>query len=344
MIFQELNRGKCKTYLVGCEETRKAILIDPDLLHTDRYIAMLGYRGLTLDATVDTHTHADHSMAAFPLHDLTGSRIIMSTYASAPAITDYVHDGDTVEVGKLRFKVLHTPGHTPDSISLYGEGRVFTGDVLLIRGTGRADFQGGDAGAQYDAITRKLFVLPDATLVYPAHDYRGNTVSTIGEEKKHNPRIAGKTREEYIALMNSIQFPLPDKIQEVLMPNQTAIEDDRTKFPELAELSKVQQLSAADVRKLMRNPEIVLLDVREMHEYIGDLGHIGGSLLIPLRELTMRASELDPYRNKHIVCICRAGVRSTTAAAILTGLGFEHVSNLHEGMLSWRDHGFPVVG
>lgn len=343
MIFQELNRGKCKTYLVGCEKTRKAILIDPDLLHTDRYIAMLGYRGLTLDATVDTHTHADHSMAAFPLRDLTGSRIIMSKYASAPAVTDHVHDGDSIEVGELRFKVLHTPGHTPDSISLYGEGRVFSGDVLLIRGTGRADFQGGDAGTQYDSITKKLFTLPDETLLYPAHDYRGNTVSTIGEEKKLNPRIAGKSRDEYVALMNAIQFPMPDKIQEVLIPNQTAIEDDRTRFPKLAELSKVQQLSSADVKKLMGNPDVMLLDVREMHEFIGDLGHISGSLLVPLRELTMRVGELEPYRNKHIICICRAGVRSTTAAAILTGLGFEHVSNLHEGMLSWREHGFPAV-
>ncbi len=343
MIFQELNRGKCKTYLVGCEETRKAILIDPDLQHTDRYIAMLGYRGLTLEATVDTHTHADHSMAAFPLHDLTGSRIIMSKYASAPSVTDHIDDGDTVEVGKLKFKVLYTPGHTPDSISLYGEGHVFTGDVLLIRGTGRADFQGGDAGAQYDSITKKLFTLPDDTLLYPAHDYRGNTYSTIGDEKKHNPRIAGKTRDQYVALMNSIVFPMPDKIQEVLQPNQTAIEDDRTKFPNLAELSRVQQLSAADVKKLMGNPDVVLLDVREMREYTGELGHIGGSQLLPLRELTMRAAELDPYRNKHIVCICRSGVRSTTAAAILTGLGYEHVSNLHAGMLSWRDNGFPVI-
>lgn len=344
MIFQELNRGKCKTYLVGCGETRKAILIDPDLLHTDRYLAMLAYRDLTLEATVDTHTHADHSMAAFGLHDLTGSRIVMSLFASAPSVTHHVDDGDIVEVGKLRFKVLHTPGHTPDSISLYGEGMVFSGDVLLIRGTGRADFQGGDAGIQYDSITKKLFTLPDETLLYPAHDYRGNTVSTIGAEKKLNPRVAGRTREEYVALMNSIQFPLPDKIQEVLLPNQTAIEDDRTKFPNLAELSKVQQLSAADVKKLMANPEVVLLDVREKHEYTGELGHISGSMLVPLRELTMRMPELEPYRNKHIICICRAGVRSTTSAAILTGVGFEHVSNMHEGMLSWRDHGFPVVG
>ena len=240
-------------------------------------------------------------------------------------------------------EVLYTPGHTPDSISLHAGDRVFTGDVLLIGGTGRADFAGGDAGQQYDSITEKLFSLPDETLVFPAHDYRGNTCSTVGCEKRQNPRIAGRTRQQYIALMASLNFPMPDKIQEVLQPNQTAIDDDRTKFPDLTELNQVRQLTADEVTALIAsaNPPL-LLDVREPNEYRAELGHIGGSLLIPLRDLASRSAELEAHRGRPIVAICRSGVRSTTAAAMLYALGFERVYNLKDGMVEWNDRRLPV--
>jgi len=343
MLFQELNRGKCKTYLVACETTRKALLIDPVKEHVDRYLAVLAYRQLTIDAVLDTHTHADHPTACFLLNDLTGVRVIMDRFAPTPRVTEHVHDGDTIEVGRLELQVLFTPGHSPDSISLYLGDRVFTGDVLMIRGTGRADFPGGDAGQQYDSITRKLFALPDDTMVFPAHDYRGNTQSTIGEEKRLNPRIAGRTREQYIALMNSIAFPLPDKIQEVLQPNQTAIDDDITQFPNLMQLNRVSEFSAAEVcAQLEAADHPLLLDVREPAEYTGELGHIVGSVLIPLKELAGRVNELEAHKARTVICICRAGVRSTTAAAILTGLGFERVSNLKGGMLAWKDKGYSV--
>jgi glyoxylase-like metal-dependent hydrolase (beta-lactamase superfamily II)/rhodanese-related sulfurtransferase len=341
--FPELNRGKCKTYVVACERTGKALLIDPLRDNISRYLAFLAYGRLTLDALVDTHTHADHPTGSFQLHALTGARLIMHRRAPAPIVTEHVEQGDTIRVGEASLQVLHTPGHTPDSISLYGGDRVFTGDVLLIGGTGRADFAGGDAGEQYDAITRKLFALPDETLVLPAHDYRGNTQSTIGHEKLHNPRIAGRTRAEYVELMASLNFPLPDKIQEVLQPNQSAIEDDKARFPDLAELNRVRQLTAEEVSNQLstQNPPL-LLDVREASEYRGELGHIAGSLLIPLRELAARAAELEPYRGRPIVAVCRSGVRSTTAAALLYGLGYERVYNLKDGMVEWNDRGLPV--
>jgi rhodanese-related sulfurtransferase len=257
--------------------------------------------------------------------------------------TEHVDDGDTIRVGQLALEVLYTPGHTPDSMSLHVDDRVFTGDVLLIGGTGRADFAGGDSGQQYDAITQKLFTLPDATLVFPAHDYRGNTSSTIGHEKRQNPRIAGRTREEYVALMASLNFPLPDKIQEVLQPNQTAIDDDKTKFPDLTQLNRVRQLSASQVSiKLASAQPPFMLDVREAQEYSGELGHIRGSTLIPLRELADRASELQAHKTGPTVVVCRSGVRSTTAAAILEGLGFEQVYNLQGGMVDWNDRTLPV--
>jgi glyoxylase-like metal-dependent hydrolase (beta-lactamase superfamily II)/rhodanese-related sulfurtransferase len=343
LLFRELNRGKCKTYLVACARTRKALLIDPVREHISRYLAFLAYHQLTLDAVVDTHTHADHPTASFQLRDLVDARLIMHRRAPAPGVTHHVEDGDAIEVGDARIGVLYTPGHTPDSISLYTDGRVFTGDVLLIAGTGRADFAGGDAGSQYDSITKKLFVLPDQTLVFPAHDYRGNLSSTIGQEKRHNPRIAGRSRAQYIELMASLKFPMPDKIQEVLQPNQSAIDDDKAKFPDLAELNRVRQLPADEVSGMLEVSDLLLvLDVREPTEYHGPLGHIPGSLLIPLRELAGRAAELEPHRERPIVAVCRSGVRSTTAAAILYGLGFERVYNLKDGMVDWNDRKLPV--
>jgi len=343
MIFQELNGTQCKTYLVGCENTRKTLLVDPVRERIDRYLAVLAYHALKLDTVVDTHTHADHATASFEFQRLLGVRLIMHRRAPVPRVDEYVDDGDLICVGDVKLDVLYTPGHTLDSISLYMGDRVLTGDVMLIGGTGRADFAGGDAGTQYDSITGKLFELPDDTLVFPGHDYRGNTQSTIGEEKQHNPRIAGRSREQYMALMDSIEFPLPSKIQEVLQPNQTAIDDDRTAFPDLAELNEVRQLSSDEVdARLKTDPAPLVLDVREPEEYTGELGHIPGSQLIPLKELSQRVNELNAYMDTPIIVVCRAGVRSTTAAAMLTGMGFLQVSNLKGGMLDWNDEEFTV--
>jgi rhodanese-related sulfurtransferase len=242
---------------------------------------------------------------------------------------------------ELRF--LYTPGHTPDGISVVARDRVFTGDTLLIHGTGRADFAGGDPGAQYDGIVGKLFSLPDDTLVFPAHDYRGHQHSTIGEEKRTNPRLAGRSRAGYIELMNGLGLPLPDKIQEALQPNQSAIEDDSMRFPDLSQLNQVRQLSPREVSEWIGSANApLLIDVRQPDEWHGELGHIAGSRLIPLRELAACATDLEPYRTKDIVCICRAGVRSTTAAATLTALGFDHVWNMRGGMVEWNDERLPV--
>jgi glyoxylase-like metal-dependent hydrolase (beta-lactamase superfamily II)/rhodanese-related sulfurtransferase len=343
MLFRELNRGKCKTYLVACEAKRKAALIDPIKEKVDRYLASLAYFGCQLEAIIDTHTHADHRTASWEIHDITGAPVIMHRRAPAPHVDVHVDDGSAIAVGDIRLRVFHTPGHTPDSLSLYTADRVFTGDTLLIHGTGRSDFAGGDAGAQYDAITQKLFSLPEETLVFPAHDYRGHTHSTIGEEKRTNPRVAGRTREGYIELMANLGLPLPQGIQESLQPNQSAIEDDSVQFPTLSELNSVRQLTPQEVQLQRSNAAPpLLLDVREPEEFSGEFGHIPGSKLIPLKELPARVKEIEEHKQKDVIVICRAGVRSTTAAAILTGLGFEHVSNLKGGMLDWNDQRLPV--
>jgi sulfur dioxygenase len=343
MLFLELNHAQCKTYLVASETARKAVLIDPLKERIDRYLAVLAYHGYRLEKIIDTHTHADHRSGAAELSDLTGAPVVMHRRAPSPHVGIHVGDGDSLAVGDERLRVLYTPGHTPDSISIVANGRVFTGDCLLIHGTGRADFAGGDAGAQYDAITGRLFTLPDATIVLPAHDYRGHTQSTIGDEKRSNPRVAGKSREGYIELMKNLGLPLPDGIQEALQPNQSEVDAAQMKFPTLSQLNGVRQLSPSELAARMdgANPP-VLVDVRERDEFTGELGHIAGAILIPLRELTERAGELEPYRGRDLVAICRVGVRSTTAAAILTGLGFEHVWNLKGGMLDWSDARMPI--
>ena len=343
MLFRELNRGKCKTYLVACEESGLAALVDPLREKIERYLAILAYHGLKLAFVVDTHTHADHRTASFDLRELVGATVVMHRRAPAPHIDRHVDDGDALEIGKLRMRILATPGHTPDGISLYVRDRVMTGDTLLIRGTGRSDFAGGDPGAQWDAITKKLFVLPDETKVFPAHDYRGNTSSTIGDEKRSNPRVAGRSREAYVDLMNNLGLPLPEKIQEVLQPNQSALDDDGMHFPTLAELNSVHQRTPAEADAALHSeaPPIVV-DVREEDEFDGELGHIPGARLIPLKQLSARACELDGCKDRPILVVCRAGVRSATAAAILTGLGFDHVMNLKGGMVDWNDQKLVV--
>jgi len=338
MPFRALNHASCKTYLADAEGDHAAALIDPMPDHLDRYIAMLAYFGCRLEMIIDTHTHADHRSGANELAELTGAPVVMHRLAPAPHVSIHVEDGQPLKVGDEEIRVLHTPGHTPDSISLLAGDRVFTGDVLFIHGTGRADFAGGDAGSQYDSITRKLFTLPDEILVFPAHDYRGHTQSTIGDEKRSNPRLAGKTRDDYVNLMNNLGLPLPDGIQESLQPNQSDVEAGALKFPTLSQLNEVRQLTAAELRdRIASSNPPVLIDVREEREYRGELGHIAGARLIPLKELPERTAELAEAKSRGVVAICRVGVRSATAAAILTGLGFERVWNLKGGMIEWKD-------
>ena len=343
MTFRELNHAKCKTYLVMCEERHAAALIDPLRDRIDRYLALLAYFGCRLELIVDTHTHADHRSGAIDLGELTGAPVAMHRRAPAPHVTRHLEGGETLMVGNIALKVLYTPGHTPDSVSLLAGDRVFTGDVLLIHGTGRCDFAGGDAGQGYDSISQKLFTLPDNTLVFPAHDYRGHTQSTIGEEKHSNPRVAGRTRAGYIDLMNNLGLPLPDGIQEALQPNQTEIDSTAIAFPTLAQLNQVRQLDPSVLLAEINGAQPpFVLDVREPEEFRGELGHVPGATLIPLRALTERAHELDAVKDREIVVTCRVGLRSTTAAAILTSLGFDRVSNLKGGMLDWSDAHLPV--
>ncbi len=342
MFFQELNNTQCKSYLIADLDAGVAAIIDPVEGKLDRYLAVLAYHQLTLEFVADTHTHADHRSACSAIRRLTGCQVYMHEISPQPHVDGRLTDGQLIQLGDIDIKVLHTPGHTPDSISFYvNNDRVLTGDVILIQGTGRTDFAGGDAGDQFESIQKKIFSLPDDTLLFPGHDYRGHTESTVKAEKETNPRVAGKTKAEYIDIMDNLNLPLPERIQEVLQINQSEVDDDRIKFPLLAELNQVLQMDPETVSCRV-DTETLIIDVRESSERSGELGYIKGSRLIPLAEIPQALDSLDKERDNEIILVCRSGARSTTAAAILKGLGFSRVKNMKGGMLAWNKQGFEV--
>jgi len=207
------------TYLLADPATADAVLIDPVREQLERDLSLIRELGLTLRFVVETHVHADHVTAAGLLRARTGAKTVAGR-AGAPCADLHVTDGDIIVFGESTLKVLETPGHTDDSLSLVAEGCVFTGDTLFVRGTGRADFQNGDPEQLYASITEKLFALPEETIVWPGHDYRGHTSTTIGEEKRWNPRLAGKSREEFVAIMRALKLPAPKKLEEAVPENR----------------------------------------------------------------------------------------------------------------------------
>jgi glyoxylase-like metal-dependent hydrolase (beta-lactamase superfamily II) len=223
MLFRQLIDAESSTYtyLIASAPGREALIIDPCKANLAQYLRLIDQLGLRLVRAIDTHTHADHVTALGDLADATGCATVMGERTRAECVVERVREGELLDVDGVRLKALYTPGHTDESYSfLLRPDRpraVFTGDVLLIRGTGRTDFQNGDAGRSFDSITGGLFALPDDTLVYPAHDYKGETCSSIGEEKRHNPRIAGKTRAQYIELMAALDLPRP-KLIDIAVP------------------------------------------------------------------------------------------------------------------------------
>lgn len=221
MLFRQLfdRDSSTYTYLLADEQTRAAVLIDPVREQVERDLELIDELGLRLVYVLDTHTHADHVTGAGLLRERTGARTVTAVGA-APCADLHVADGHVLTVGDLSIEVLATPGHTDDSLSFRVGDRVFTGDALLIRAAGRTDFQSGDAGHLYASITERLFTLSDDTLVYPGHDYRGHTVSTIGEEKRFNRRIARRSREDFVEVMDGLNLPAPKRIHEAVPANR----------------------------------------------------------------------------------------------------------------------------
>lgn len=221
MIFRQLfdPESSTYTYIVGAPDKGEAIIVDPVREHVERDLDVVGAMGMRLVWILETHVHADHITGARALRDRTGARSAVSQHCGASGFDRLMDDGDIVVFGNELIRVISTPGHTPGSSCFLWRDRLLTGDTLLIGGCGRTDFQNGSAASLYDSITQKLFTLPDDTLVYPGHDYKGRRVSTIGEERATNPRLAGKTREDFIAIMANLGLPEPRRIGEAVPAN-----------------------------------------------------------------------------------------------------------------------------
>ena len=324
------------TYLLADDTTRRAVLIDPVRGQLDRDLTLLKELNLTLVWVLDTHVHADHITAAHALRERTGCQVAYPNHSGARGLDRSLEHGDVVEVDGVRLEVRLTPGHTSGSASYVqlGEDRVFTGDTLLIRGCGRTDFQEGDAHALYRSVHEQLFTLPDRTLVYPGHDYKGRTASSIGEERAHNPRLGGgRSEAEFVAIMDGLHLS-PPRLLDVAVPANRELGRESSPFEHLersasgavqAPLSWVET-HAASVR---------LVDVREPDEYNGPLGHLPGTELVPLGTLQRAASDWD--RSEPIVAICRSGGRSDRAALTLEAMGFELVASMTGGTSAWAN-------
>ena len=262
MIFRQLFDGVSSTYsyLLASRHGGEALIIDPVLEKVDRYLQLVKELDLKLVKAVDTHIHADHITGLGALRDRTHCITVMGEMAKVDVVSMRVTEGDKLTIEGLALDVLYTPGHTDDSYSFLLRDRVFTGDTLLIRGTGRTDFQNGSAKAQYDSLFGKLLKLPDETLVYPAHDYKGDTVSTIGEEKRYNPRLQVKSVDEYVDLMAKLNLPNP-KMMDVAVPANMRV---GLAQDEIAR--KGWAVTAAQAMALVGQPNVALVDLRERAE------------------------------------------------------------------------------
>ena len=319
MVFRQLfdSGSSTYTYLLADEATREAALIDPVREQLHRDLTLVRELDLRLVFVLDTHVHADHVTAAGLLRAQTGARTVAGR--KGPSCADLrVGQGEQIRLGSLVIEVLETPGHTDDSLTYRVGDHLFTGDALMIRAAGRTDFQNGDAGHLYDTITQVLFALPDATLVHPAHDYKGCTVTTIGEEKRFNARVAGRSRAEFVTLMNGLNLPKPNKIDEAVSANRACGMLDGRAVREIEPSALGSRQSATR-----------LIDVRDRAEFDGD-GHLPGAQLVPLASLQAKAAEWS--RDETLIVVCGTGVRSATAAADLAALGFNNVATVRGGM------------
>ena len=344
MIFRQLFDGTSGTYtyLLASRRGGEALIIDPVLERVERYLQLVRELDLRLVKAVDTHLHADHVTGLGALRDRTHCITVMGEHTQADVVSMRVADGDYVGIEGMRLDVLYTPGHTDDSYSFLLADRVFTGDTLLIRGTGRTDFQNGDPRAQYDSIFNKLMKLPDETLVYPAHDYKGESVSTIGEEKNFNPRLRVKSIDEYVDLMNNLKLPNP-KMMDVAVPANMRV---GLRQEEIAR--KGWALSAAEAMAMRGRNDVALIDLREKNEREKH-GVIPGSLHAPYPDLAENISaggmlhELAEATGKRIVFYCAYGERSAMAVQAAQDAGLKTACHIEGGVNAWKKANGPLA-
>jgi glyoxylase-like metal-dependent hydrolase (beta-lactamase superfamily II) len=340
MIFEQIATGGCQSYLIGCEATQAAVLIDPELSRIDHYRGLLARHGLALKYLIDTHTHADHFSASKSLAAALGVPVVMHRLAPAPYADLRLDDGDMVIVGGLKLRALHTPGHTRDSMSLVLDDRVFTGDTLLIGGTGRSDLPTGDPRQLYESLFDVLLRLPPETLVFPAHDYKGRSHSTIGTEIAENPRLQKTDRAEFVAMMQALDLAAPTHLTEALRTNMSGGKTVAQLLAEAAAKAPFMSMEELKGRLGGNSRDLVILDMREKDAFAA--GHVPGAKNLPRGQLELRVNTELPDPTVRILTYCEFGKISTLAAATLRELGFSRATALDGGMKAWREADYPL--
>mgnify|MGYP001290623127 CR=1 FL=1 len=350
-VFRQLFDATSSTYTYLLASDGEAVLIDPVFEQVRRDAALLRELGLRLLATLDTHVHADHVTGAWLLKQRLGSQILVSAAAGAAGADRLLQHGEHVAFGRRHLEVRATPGHTNGCLScvLDDQTMAFTGDALLIRGCGRTDFQQGSAERLHASVHTQLFSLPPGCLIYPGHDYRGISASSVAEERRHNPRLGGDASlGDFTGHMQHLGLPHP-KLIDVAVPANLRCgrpaEDAATGAePAWAPLNftfgGIWEIEPDALAECAAGVQVV--DVREPAEWNDALGHIRGARLVPMAELAARSAEID--RDRPVVVVCRSGTRSAQACQLLQKAGYAQVANLAGGMLRWRAQGHPVEG
>lgn len=353
MLFRQFFEPETSTYtyLLADPESKEAVLIDPVKETMERDLAIVNEMGLKLTHVLETHVHADHVTASGELRRRTGAKSVVSRHGGAPCADILVDDGDAIRFGKHALEVRSTPGHTDGCVTYVTDDRkmAFTGDALLIRGTGRTDFQQGDPRKLYRSVTEKIFTLPDDALIYPGHDYKGRTVSSVAEEKAFNPRLANKTEDEFARIMSELKLAEPKKIKVAVPANlRCGLDEDQAGTP------LAQPTAWAPIERTATGiPEVTakwvaenigafrLVDVREPAELVSELRKIPAAESAPLATV---AEASKAYRlDEPIVVVCRSGGRSGRAALELEALGFHKVASMRGGMMTWAAEGLDRV-
>jgi glyoxylase-like metal-dependent hydrolase (beta-lactamase superfamily II)/rhodanese-related sulfurtransferase len=345
MIFKQFFDPSSSTYsyLLAAQQGSDAIIIDAVLEHVQAYLDFLEQQQLKLTKVVDTHTHADHVTGMGELRKATGCITLASQWSQAQKVSVRFDDGELIQVSGISLQVIHTPGHTDESCCFFEKdlNLLFTGDTLLIRGCGRTDFQAGDAGDLYDSITRRLFILPDTTLVYPGHDYKGEAFSTIGRERRMNPRVAGKSREEFIRLMNNLQLATP-KMMDIAVPLNMSLGSDLND-----EIAQRAIVVSEDIDKYTQDSNCLIIDLREKSE-IERSGTLAGSVNIPYHAIE---SAIAPggfvnqiiASGRNVLFVCAHGERSALALRKLESEDLESCYHLKDGIESLKAQGYPLT-
>jgi glyoxylase-like metal-dependent hydrolase (beta-lactamase superfamily II)/rhodanese-related sulfurtransferase len=341
MLFEIVATGGCRSYLIGCDKGCVAALIDPELSQLDRYLALAAHHGLRIRYVIDTHTHADHFSATRELGRRLEVPIAMHHASPASFVDLRVGDGESIVLGQLRVNVLHTPGHTRDSMCMRVENRLFTGDTLLIGATGRTDLPTGDPEALYDSLFNRVLRLDPSLEVHPAHEYKNRGHSTIAQEIEQNPRLQKRDRGEFVDMMRNLNLSMPTHLTEALRTNLSGGKTVAQLLAEAAAVVPFMSLDELKTRVETQDRDLVVLDVRERDAYAA--GHIPGARLLPRGQLELRVNEELPDPTLRILTVCEFGRISTLAAATLRQLGFQRAIALDGGMKAWRDAGYPLA-